>query len=376
MDRRSFLKILSAVSCATLPAELVAKAIPAASTKFLVLVELKGGNDGLNTLIPFDNPTYHKLRPSIAIDKGKILTIDKGVGMHPALDELMPLWSQGEIAWLQGVGYPNQIRSHFSSIDVWDKGDVVETDVDEGWVSKGLQTAGVKGVAINSRLGPLYSENLDTVGMINPRQFARQGRRIQSSSVESDNVALNHVMKVQQGVDHLSDVFWERLKHVKKPRVAFPKGRWGNDLLAAYNLMVSGMGIPVYKVSLGGFDTHVNQLTKHDRLMRQLSQGLGALRQNLKAAGLWDNTLIMTYSEFGRRLQENGNKGTDHGAAAPHFVLGGRVKGGLYGKYPSLNNLDERGDLIYTMDFRDVYASINHLWWGNPVQNRRIISFV
>lgn len=376
MDRRSFLQMLGAFSCAALPSELLAEKKHTSSTKFLVLVELKGGNDGLNTLIPVDDCAYYQKRPSIAINKRHVLNVDKALGMHPGLEELLPLWNQGDMAWLQGVGYPGQIRSHFSSIDVWDTGDVVDNPLGEGWVSKSLKVKGLKGIAINSRLGPLYSERLDTVGMINPYQFARQGRRIKSRLGESDNIALNHVMEVQRGVDHFSDVLWERLKNVEKPSIKFPKGSWGRDLLTVYNLILSGIDIPVYKISLGGFDTHVNQINKHANLMRRLSHGLSVLCKNLKDANLWDNTLLMSYSEFGRRLQENGSKGTDHGAAAPHFLLGGSVKGGLYGKYPSLNNLDKRGDLIYTTDFRDVYASIDHLWWGNAVQNRKIISFL
>lgn len=332
-------------------------------TKQLILIELKGGNDALNTLIPYADKNYYQQRPKIALPEKKIIPLSDQVGLHPALAKLKPLWDQQQLAWLQGVGYPNPNRSHFRSIEIWDTGELEEDSEAIGWVSQALGQTPFKGVAINSNLGPLYTDDLSTVGFTNAQQFARLGQKIKGSTQHSSNNSLEHVLNVQSSVDQLASKLFAELPHAPKPQSPFPKYALGKDLETVYTLIAAGFNAPVYKVSLGGFDTHVNQLPRHQSRLNQLSEALVCFAQNLQAIQQWENTLILSYSEFGRRLQENASQGTDHGAAAAHFALGGRVKGGLYGEYPSLKKLDERGDLKYTLDFRDLYQTIDQRWW-------------
>jgi uncharacterized protein (DUF1501 family) len=382
MDRRSFLK-----TACTLPlfysSFLSAAGHPLPKNtntqNALVLIELKGGNDGLNTLIPYKDALYRQYRPTLAIPEKDILSLNDAVGMHPALTELATLWEKGNLAWLQGVGYPDPNRSHFESIEKWDTASLHD-ETTEGWVSQLLVNKKLKGVAIDSGIGPLYTEDLSSVGLIDPIQFAKIGSRIEPDSpkiARSMPESLQHVLNVQRSVHDLSGVFLEHLRDTKPPAIPFPEHAFGKHMQAVYSLMISDMDIPVYKVSLGSFDSHVNQLGPHEKNLKTLSETLLVFMQNLQAAGLWDNTLILTYSEFGRRLQENANKGTDHGSAASHFVAGGKVKGGLYGTYPSLEKLDERGDIIYTMDFREIYASIAAKWWKiTQNMSENLINFI
>jgi uncharacterized protein (DUF1501 family) len=371
MNRRDFIKYSSVMSLLATVPNLSIASLPENSgkkmpgTKALVLIELKGGNDGLNTLIPYSNELYYQQRPSIAIPEAEVLRLDQSVGLHPSLKALMPYWEKGEMAWLQGLGYENPNRSHFKSIEIWDTGMPTEDDSLEGWVSRKLQGVPLKGVAIGNRLGPLYTEELASIGLINPKQFVKLGAKIKDSQLQSSqNPSLQHLLDVQQSVNALSNRFMQHLRDIPKPVEAFPKQRLSKALVAVYQLMLAGLDIPVYKISLGSFDTHVNQKSRQEKLLKQLAETVNVFAKNLQAINKWDQTLIMTYSEFGRRLKENASKGTDHGAAAPHFVLGGKVNGGLYGEYPSLSDLDKRGDLKYTVDFRDVYEAISKHWWG------------
>jgi uncharacterized protein (DUF1501 family) len=371
MDRREFIKysgllpLLASIPNLSLASLSYDSPKEISANKCLVLIELKGGNDGLNTLIPYGNEIYYQQRPSIAIPKKDILTLDQHIGLHPELKSLMPYWEKGGMVWLQGMGYERPNRSHFKSIEIWHTGSLKEDDSLEGWVARKLEKQPLKGVAIGNRLGPLYTEELSSIGLINPKQFAKLGTAIKDSQLQSsNNPSLQHILKVQQSVNDLSGRFMQHLQSLSKPIEAFPKHKFGKAMGAVHQLIMADLNIPVYKVSLGSFDTHVNQKPRQAKLLRQLATTLDIFIKNLQSTDKWNQTMIMTYSEFGRRLKENANKGTDHGAAAPHFVLGGKIKGGLYGSYPSLENLDNRGDLIYTTDFRDVYDSIGNHWWG------------
>ncbi|MEN9501958.1 MAG: hypothetical protein RI964_1243 [Pseudomonadota bacterium] len=369
MDRRLFIKTMFTLPLCVgnyLPAfEQPLPLIKKNNRNILILIELKGGNDGLNTLIPYKNELYYKYRPTIAIPEKNILQLNSSIGMHPALNEFSKLWEQGNLAWLQGVGYHNPNRSHFESIEKWDTASLQGTTT-EGWISQVLIDKKLKGIAIDTTIGPLYTENLSSIGLIDPIQFAKIGSHIDQDNLKvtrSIPNSLQHVIDVQNSVHKLSNIFLEHLKNTKLPTIPFPQHAFGKDMQAVYNLILSGIDIPSYKVSLSNFDSHINQLNSHEKNLKTLSETLSIFIKNLQAVDLWNNTLILSYSEFGRRLQENANKGTDHGSAAPHFIMGGKVKGGLYGTYPSLEKLDERGDIIYTIDFRDIYASITERWW-------------
>lgn len=387
MNRRDFLKTLSipAVFSLCSPHNLaygentVTTTAPV-STKVvkqnkLVLIELKGGNDGLNTLIPFNNQHYYNNRPKIAIKKQEVLPLDKHVGLHPSLAKLLPIWKDKQMGWIQGVGYEDSNRSHFRAIEIWDTTSVEEEAEYTGWVSQLLKNK-IKGIAINTSLGPLYNAELSSLRINTPQELARLGKDIASTKTKANHASLAHILKVQNSVNQLAHSLLKKLPNVPKPKKAFPKGKFGKELETIYTLIASGLDVPAYKVSLSGFDTHVNQLPGHASRLSQLANGLAVFRENLQHIGVWDSTLVMSYSEFGRRLKENAGRGTDHGSAAPHFVMGGKVKGGLYGKYPSLRNLDKRGDLIYTVDFRDVYATVADKWWGQKDKFGKSMSFL
>lgn len=379
MDRRTFLQLSGLFGCGLFVPRLWAETPKPNTPAFrnLILIELKGGNDGLNTLIPYADELYYQHRPKLAIPAKEIIILDKRVGIHPALSPLQPLWEAGNMACIQGVGYANPIRSHFRAMDIWDSANTEDTEVSTGWVAKTLNTEGLKGVAVDCSLGPLYSSDLSTIGLVNPKQFARLGKKLEGIKADAiSNPALQHVLEVQNSVDALAQRFLGKIDTASTPKVTFPTHRFGKSLESVYGLMSAGLNIPTYKVSLTGFDTHANQLPRHASLLKTLAESLTILIDNLKASNQWDNTLIMTYSEFGRRLQENASGGTDHGTTAPQLIMGGAVKGGLYGTYQDLSQLDDRGDPVFTTDFRDIYNTIAQQWWALPSDAKRNLGFI
>jgi uncharacterized protein (DUF1501 family) len=280
----------------------------------------------------------------------------------------MKAWGSGELAVLQGVGYPNPNRSHFRSIEIWETGSSSREVLSDGWLSRLLdkrvpESHAAAGVILgDTHAGPLSGEARALV-MQNPQGFIKAARRLESSgSRRSKNAALDHVLAVERDVIKGADILEQRLSRVGRLK-GFPRGKFGTQLQTAARLILGGVPTAAIKVSLGGFDTHANQAGPHQRLMAELGKGLAALRQALVAAGRWDDVLVLTYSEFGRRVSENGSGGTDHGTAAPHFALGGRVEGGLYGEQPSLTDL-RGGDLRHSLDYRRIYATLTRDWWG------------
>ena len=367
MQRRDFLKLplLTATSWPLL----VQATTTQQQNQQVILLELKGGNDGLNTLIPYQDKAYYQNRPKLAIPQNKILKWHDKQGVHPAFKPLQLLWDKQQFAWLQGAGYPEQNRSHFRSIEIWDTARLGDEEDLTGWTIPytPINQDKLKGVVVNSHLGPLFTTEPSVLGLNNLRQFTELGRKTEELKLDSgeDQTAIEHLITLQNSIHQHTQTLLKKLSTNKQPLKPFPKHRLGKDMNTVYSLIAAGVQVPVFKVSLPGFDTHTNQLARHQRLLSQLAETLDIMQQNLSNIGAWENTLILSYSEFGRRLQENANRGTDHGAAAACFALGGRVKGGLYGKSPSLTDLDERGDLKYTIDFRDIYATIAQKWWHN-----------
>lgn len=381
MDRRQFLKLISVISLGGTGKDLLANnqadlahssLILDKTTKYLILVEFKGGNDGLNTLIPYKDQLYYKNRPKIALKDEHLIKLSDSVAMHSALSPLKIFWEEKKLAWIQGVGYPEPNRSHFKSIDIWDTAKTEEDEQLEGWVTQYLNNS-LKGVAINSNLGPLSDLNSSTISLRSLEEFIKLKSNIEGEKlVNINNKGLNHILVTQSKLDNFISDLLKKIPLISKPLLDFPKNDFGKDLHSVYTLIAIGLNIPAYKVSLGGFDTHVNQLGRQANLFKVFADGIAVLVENLKNLSVWENTMIMTYSEFGRRLQENASQGTDHGTAAPHMILGGSIKGGLYGTYPSLSNLDDRGDLIYTVDFRDIYSTIATNWWGKTTSGKML----
>lgn len=335
--------------------------------RIVLMVELKGGNDGLNTLIPFEDELYYKLRPNIAVNNS--IPLKNDMGMNPYLKALLPLWKEGDMAWVQGVGYPNASRSHFHSADIWESGNLDGRD-EQGWVSRALKNnqLNLNGIVLgDNNLGPMAGEQGRSVAMKNSDEFLRQTKYLNKESFDTGNDALSHMLNVQNQINLAANLLEDKLKNARPSPIRFPNSSFGRQLSQIERMITNGMQLPVYKVSLDGFDTHANQRDVHNNLMNHLGQGLASFVQSMKHHKLWNNVLIVTYSEFGRRVQENGSAGTDHGSGSVNMVLGGAITGGLYGDNPNLNeDALINGDLTHSTDFREIYATIAQRWWKRP----------
>jgi uncharacterized protein (DUF1501 family) len=360
MNRRDFLAVsVAALFCDSSFAQ------SAGYRRLLVLVELKGGNDGLNTVVPYADEAYYRLRPRIGIRPDDVLKLDARTGLHPALKPLLPLWEARELAIVQGVGYPNPNLSHFRSIEIWDTASRSDQYLPEGWLARAFAGHPVPsqfaagGVAVGgSDMGPLAGSGTRAIALTNPEVFLRQAR-LANPVGKGRNSALDHILRVEAGIVEAA----ARLDAGVQFQTEFPRGPFGNAVRVAAQLAANPSGVAAIRLSLGGFDTHQNQPNVHQRLLGELAAGLAALKSALGEKKRWDSTLVMTYAEFGRRPQENNSNGTDHGTAAAHFVAGGRVKGGLYGEAPRLAEL-EGGNLRHAVDFRSLYATGLERWWG------------
>jgi uncharacterized protein (DUF1501 family) len=361
MNRRDFL----AVSLAALL--LPRTALASGYQRLLVLLELKGGNDGLNTVVPYTDEAYYTLRPRIAVRREEVLPLDARAGLHPALKPLLPLWEARELAIVQGVGYPGPNLSHFRSIEIWDTASRSDQYLAEGWLARAFAGHPVPagfaagGVAVGGGdMGPLAGSGTRAIALTAPEVFLRQAR-LANPVGKGRNSALDHILRVEAGIVEAA----ARLDAGVQFRTEFPRGAFGNAVRVAAQLAANPSGVAAIRLSLGGFDTHQNQPGTHQRLLAELGEGLAALRAALQETNRWDSTLVMTYAEFGRRPQENFSNGTDHGTASAHFIAGGRVKGGLYGQMPRLAELDG-GNLRHAVDFRSLYATALERWWGLP----------
>ena len=344
----------------------------------LVLIELRGGNDGLNTIVPFSDPDYYKLRKSIGIKETEVVKLDQRFGLHPALKPLETAWKDGDLAIVHGLGYPNPNRSHFRGIDIWNGGTKNDELARDGWLGRivaqarggapsdcladGIMLGYADSVAYGGA-GPMFANGLRTITMDGPDDFVRRAKRMPKPGEGSGNPALAHVLKVQADVNVTAD----RMEALWRKSPNLPGnfgGGLGGHLKVAARLIAAGALCPFYKVTIGGFDTHAGQTYAHQNLLTNLGQAMAAFREALKSVpGAWERTTVMTYSEFGRTASENDSGGTDHGTAAPHFLMGGKVVGGHQGKPVSLTQLDY-GDLAYTTDYRSLYAGVAQQWFG------------
>jgi uncharacterized protein (DUF1501 family) len=341
-------------------------------TRILLLVELKGGNDGLNTVIPYADPRYHQLRPGLGVARERTLQLDEHIGLHEKLAPLMESWKGGDLAIVQGVGYANPNRSHFRSIEIWDTASTASQTLSEGWVARAFDGhrlphgVGVDSIVIDTNSLPMMGPELRTIVMQDAESFLRQATAMKGAAGLSDggNPALRHLLAVRQEVNAAAAGLSDSLRAAQAPAHEYASGTlFGRQLDLATRVITAGVPVVAVKVALGGFDTHANQAPVHETLLSVLANGLATFRVNMIAAGRWDDVVLMTYSEFGRRAKQNASGGTDHGTSAPQFVMGGRVKGGLHGVQPSLGDLQD-GDLRHTIDFRDVYSTMARGCWG------------
>ena len=365
MDRRDFLRIAATVSVS---AALPAFAVPSADPKrrLLILVELKGGNDGLNTVVPYADPLYARLRPRLALPREQLLPLSEQAALHPSLEKLMPTWQEGKLAIVQGLGYPQPNLSHFRSIEIWDTASKSEEYLEDGWLARAFTQSPSPaefisdGVAVGTAdLGPLSGSRARAIALTNPEGFLRNARLARPEG-EARNAALRHILRVENDVQQSA----RRITAGREFAAQFPNGPFGIAARTAAQLAANPAGVAAIRISLSGFDTHTNQLNAHANLLRQVAEGLAGLRAALEEAGRWDSTVIATYSEFGRRPRENQSNGTDHGTAGVQWVMGGTVKGGLYGAAPALDRLDGNGNLPFAVDFRGYYATFLDRWWS------------
>ena len=368
MNRRKLIQLMG--GAALLP--LVAPAIATSASqqlRRLVLVELSGANDGLNTVIPFRDDGYYQLRPTLALQGDARIELNDEFALHAGLRRLMPAWEGGDLAIVHGLGYPQPNRSHFKSIALWESGSDGKRARRNGWLTHDIEHAyaseqvDAHGISLGGGMGVFTSPRGNWLSMSTASQFS-QARFDMQANAESDNPALSMVLErasqLRASLDRISGKLNRNRGDVNL----------GNEGLAqqashAVNLINAGIDAPVMKLTLGSFDTHENQLGRHRNLLRELAGALSGMRKALKQSGRWDDTLVITYSEFGRRAGENRSGGTDHGTAAPHLVMGGKVAGGFYGRAPRLDRLVD-GDLKHTMDYRAVYSAALEQWLGLP----------
>lgn len=386
MKRRSFLSMGAAASATLwLPRAFGAQLDGLGASRargydnLLILVELKGGNDGLNTVIPFTDPAYYQLRKNIGIKREQGIQLDERTALHPSLQPLMPLWHSQQLAIVQGVSYAQPNLSHFRSIEIWDTASRSDQYLREGWLTRAFAQSPVPpgfaadGVVIGSaEMGPL-ANGARAIALVNPAQFVKASRLATPVSLHERNPELAHILDVENDIVKAAD----RLRPTQgqaQLKTVFPGGAFGSSIKTAMQVLAagdtsqekpkSGQGVAVIRLTLNGFDTHQNQPAQQAALLKQLAEGFASMKSALTELGRWDDTLVMTYAEFGRRPRENQSNGTDHGTVAPHFVMGGRVRGGLYGVPPVLARLDGNGNLPVGVDFRQLYATVLGPWWG------------
>ena len=338
-----------------------AAAEPRKDATILVVLELTGGNDGLNTVVPHADEVYHKSRPTLRVEPAKVLKLDDRVGLHPALKDLHKVWEAGDLAVVQGVGYPNPNRSHSRSMEIWQTGSVGQAPRPAGWGGSGTHTPRFERCHVGQGTMPLAVTGRKTVAQ--SLSSIADFRLTAGATMPSD--------AGKEGLDPLIDQV--RLRYASARDLSARLDRIPTDAAAAPETLEGRLDIVrrlieadtpfrIFYTSQEGFDTHASQLYTHQELLRTLARALGEFLARLRSSKLDERVLVLVFSEFGRRLKENANHGTDHGTAGPVFVAGSAVKGGLVGPQPNLSDLDESGDPRFGVDFRDVYATLLRHW--------------
>lgn len=373
----------------------------------LVVLQMAGGNDGLNTVIPYADDAYHVARPRLRLGADQVLKIDNHVALNPKLTGLKSLYDEGHLAIVQGVGYPNPNRSHFRSTEIWQTASDADRTSSEGWLGRYFDSCcsgadPTVGVAIGEETPQAFAaKNPTGVTFSRPEQFRFQPSERGNGQLSAEEMFFRQLNEAGAGdeggtvdsnaggsigaiagksrgnsstLDFLQRTALDAqlssdkilaIARKYKSTVPYPPGQLAASLNVIARMIAGGLATRVYYASQGGFDTHAGQINTHQRLMGEFNDAVNAFVADLKQQGNFERVLLITFSEFGRRVQENANGGTDHGAAAPMFVFGGAVKAGLFGKYPSLTDLDH-GDLKFNTDFRSVYGTVLERWLKAP----------
>jgi uncharacterized protein (DUF1501 family) len=379
----------------------------------LVILQMAGGNDGLNTVVPYGNDFYHKARPRIGIAADQVLKLNAQIGLHPGLAGFKGLYDAGQLGIVQGVGYPNPNRSHFRSTEIWQTASDSEKFEKYGWLGRYFDNT-CSGcdptVAVNVGRQMPQAFNAKTpkgIALDNPQNYrfisseagGPNGQRdmmehsfremTETDAAENSGGTITAIggATPQAGGSPLeflertaldAQISSDRIRAISsrtENKAVYPASQLGNSLKLVAKLIGGGLATRIFYASQGGYDTHTSQVGTQDRLLKDLGDSVKAFCDDLKAQGNMERVLVMTFSEFGRRVSENANAGTDHGAAAPMFVIGNKVRAGLLGRYPSLAPADLfQGDLKYTVDFRSVYAAVLESWLktkSEPILGRK-----
>lgn len=383
MKRRNFLKnsVFTTVGTMLIPQFLKAQEYGITKDqngKILVVIQLSGGNDGLNTVIPYRNDIYYRERPALAIGNDKVLKLTDEIGLNPALESLRRLYDEGRVSILNNVGYPNPDRSHFRSRDIWQTGSNADEYLTTGWLGRYLD-ASCAGctikphhmLEIDDTLSlAMKGQKANGLAMLDPQKLYRQTRNGMAENLaktfkdhgdEHDQVS--YLYKTLADTESSAEYLFEK-GNLKHRQVVYPNSELGKSLRTIAELITSGVDTQVYYVSLSGFDTHVGQRNQQDKLLKQYAEAVSFFVDDLKKQGHLDRTIVMTFSEFGRRVKQNGSNGTDHGTANNVFLIGGPARSSvIYNEAPNLIDLDG-GDLRYSLDFRDLYSSLLKDWLG------------
>ena len=349
----------------------------AASDTVLVVCQLSGGNDGLNTVVPYAQKAYYDLRPTVGVKESDVLKLDAEVGLHPSLAGLHELYKEDKVAVVGNVGYPKPNRSHFKSMEIWQTASP-EKLVATGWLGRqldvdlvrhplnpvmalGLSTERPLALAAQHASVPCFASLADVQGLIGDPDSERMLREIQGM----DGMAGSTTAAVQQASKSALDAMSILSKQVKgyTPKQTYGNDPFGNGFKQIAQLIATSPATRVVYFSAGGFDTHARQPDQHARLLKGYGDAMLAFQREMESIGMDKRVVVLTFSEFGRRAHENASLGTDHGAAAPMFLVGSRVKGGLHGARPDLESLQD-GDVAHKIDFREVYAATLDTWMG------------
>ncbi|MDX1438736.1 MAG: DUF1501 domain-containing protein [Rubricoccaceae bacterium] len=358
--------------------------------RILVLIQLGGGNDGLNMVVPVTNDRYYQLRPTIAVQPGNTFALDGDYGLTNMMSSLQSMWGEGKMAIMHSVGYPDHNLSHFRSTDIWASASGADETLNSGWTGRYLDVEYPNyvtdppeypvAIRIGGASGLLLRGENTTMGMSfsNPSQFEQlesTGEFYDEDDVP-DNVfgqELSFIRSVYNAALRYREVVIEAAE-AGTNEAQYGGGQLAESLAIVARLIKGGLQSRLYVVQHGGFDTHSNQMNSQPGLLQSLANAVAAFTEDIELGGRSEDVLTMTFSEFGRRVEENGSNGTDHGTAAPLFVFGGGVSGGLFGDGPDLINLDGSGNMHHSTDFRDVYATVLQHWFGlNPATSDTIL---
>lgn len=376
----------------------------------LVVLQMAGGNDGINTVIPYGSDHYYKARPRIGVKASDVIKLNDQIGLNPGLTAFKALYDQGNLGIVQGVGYPNPNRSHFRSTEIWQTASDSDKFEQYGWIGRYFDNAcagcdPTVGVTVGRQMPQAFTAKTPKgVAVDNPQNYrfiesepGQDGKMMEQSYKElndTDNsggsvaslAGPSQLQTARPGsvMDFLertamdAQVSSDEIRAISartENKATYPGSQLGNSLKLVAKLIGGGLSTRIFYVSQGGYDTHTNQVGTHQRLLKDLGDSVKAFTDDMKAQGNMQRVLLMTFSEFGRRVSDNANSGTDHGAAAPMFVVGERMRAGLLGQYPSLAPTDLfQGDIKYTVDFRSVYASVLESWLhtrSEPILGRK-----